>query len=256
MVPRFLFAGLVAWAALAAPAQAPEAPPKKPDAAPEKSEAPPEKPAYEPTSRYVPRDVEGWTVLVHQRLLEGEKKDLGAETLKVLAAHLHLVNRMVPAKALERLRQVRIWVEADSKDVVCMCYHPSREWLADHGFNPEKAKGVELGGPANFLSWTKHQFAMVLHELAHGYHHQVLGYDRADVKEAYERAKESKSYDDVLYFDGTRKRAYAMNNDQEYFAETTEAFFGTNDMYPFVRAELKVHDPGMYDVLRKAWGVE
>jgi hypothetical protein len=42
----------------------------------------------------------------------------------------------------------------------------------------------------------------------------------------------------------------------EYFAEATEAFFGTNDYYPFVRSELKVHDPKMYDVLKEAWGAK
>jgi hypothetical protein len=47
-----------------------------------------------------------------------------------------------------------------------------------------------------------------------------------------------------------------MNNIEEYFAESTEAFFGTNDFYPFVRAELKEFDPRMEAVLRKAWGVD
>jgi hypothetical protein len=46
-----------------------------------------------------------------------------------------------------------------------------------------------------------------------------------------------------------------MNNEQEYFAETTEAFFGTNDFYPFVRAELKAHDPDMYAVLCEVWEI-
>ena len=45
-----------------------------------------------------------------------------------------------------------------------------------------------------------------------------------------------------------------MNSDQEYFAESSEAFFGTNDFYPFVGAELKQHDPRMYEVLERAWG--
>ena len=33
----------------------------------------------------------------------------------------------------------------------------------------------------------------------------------------------------------TEEKAYALNNPQEYFAEATEAFFGTNDFYPFVQ---------------------
>jgi hypothetical protein len=40
----------------------------------------------------------------------------------------------------------------------------------------------------------------------------------------------------------------------EYFAETTEAFFGTNDFFPFVRSELRRHDPGGYELLKKLWG--
>ena len=44
-----------------------------------------------------------------------------------------------------------------------------------------------------------------------------------------------------------------MTNPQEYFAETTEAFFGKNDFYPFTREELKKHDPKMFALLKKVW---
>jgi len=40
----------------------------------------------------------------------------------------------------------------------------------------------------------------------------------------------------------------------EYFAESTEAFFGTNDFYPFVRPELREFDPEMFNLLTKLWG--
>ena len=42
----------------------------------------------------------------------------------------------------------------------------------------------------------------------------------------------------------------------EYFAETTEAFFGRNDFFPFTRGELKTHDPDMFELLGKLWRVE
>jgi hypothetical protein len=45
-----------------------------------------------------------------------------------------------------------------------------------------------------------------------------------------------------------------MTDPKEYFAEATEAYFGVNDFYPFVRAELHEHDPGMYQLLEKIWG--
>ena len=42
----------------------------------------------------------------------------------------------------------------------------------------------------------------------------------------------------------------------EYFAELSESYFGTNDFYPFIRAELKVHDPRGFEVLKAAWARE
>ncbi len=56
-----------------------------------------------------------------------------------------------------------------------------------------------------------------------------------------------------MYYSGRKSRAYGMNNPMEYFAELSEAYFGTNDMYPFVRAEVKVHDPKTYALLGKLW---
>ena len=60
----------------------------------------------------------------------------------------------------------------------------------------------------------------------------------------------------VLHINGSTKRAYALNNDKEYFAECSEAFFGTNDFYPFVRSELKEHDSTMHALLRRLWELE
>jgi hypothetical protein len=96
---------------------------------------------------------------------------------------------------------------------------------------------------------------MVLHELAHGYHDKVLGYDDADVRAVYDAAKEAKAYESVLHIDGGKKRHYALTNDKEYFAEASEAYFGTNDFFPFVRAELRQHDPRGFAMIEKAWGV-
>ena len=39
----------------------------------------------------------------------------------------------------------------------------------------------------------------------------------------------------------------------EYFAEASEAYFGTNDFYPYVRSELAEHDPALFELLGKFW---
>ena len=210
---------------------------------------------FDPIDRYVEKQIEGWKVLVHQVLLTPEHRELCDQTLKLLDDHLYRIARVVPEKALTKLRQIPIWVELAHPKHPCMCYHVSADWLRENGMNPQKASAVEIANAKNFLKWTHEQPWMVLHELAHGYHHQVLGYDHKEIHACYEEAKASKSYESVLHWDGRKVRAYALTNDQEYFAELTEAYFGTNDFYPFVRAEVKQHDPKMYQILEKVWGV-
>jgi hypothetical protein len=210
---------------------------------------------YSPTSDYTVRKIEGWKVLVNNELLSGHAR-LAQNVLKLLKHQLYQISRVVPQEALKELRRVPIWVEYKAPEHRCMCYHPSKQWLTNNSFNPEKARSVEIANVENFLKWTLDQPWMVMHELAHAYHHRLLGYDNTEIKHLYQKAVESRQYESVLHISGQSKRAYALNNDQEYFAESTEAFFGTNDFYPFVRCELQQHDPNTYQLLKKLWKVE
>ena len=101
--------------------------------------------------------------------------------------------------------------------------------------------------------WAKHPY-VVLHELAHSFHDQVLGFDQPAIIAAYNDVKEKGIYEKVLLYTGATVRHYGLSNHKEYFAEATEAYFGVNDFYPFVRAELKQHDPGMFSLMEKFWG--
>ena len=92
---------------------------------------------------------------------------------------------------------------------------------------------------------------MVLHELAHAYHFRVFGYDDQALKVRWEAARDSGIYDRVPHLQGMTKKHYAMNNPMEYFAELSESNFGTNDFYPFVRAELKKYDPEGFELIRR-----
>jgi hypothetical protein len=210
---------------------------------------------YTPTSDYTIQEIEGWKVLVNDEL-SSNHPDLAEKVLKLLGHQLYQITRVVPDEALKELRRIPIWVEYKAPRHACMCYHPNKQWLIDHDFNPEKERSVEIANAENFLTWTIGQPWMVMHELAHSYHHCVLGYDNAEIKEAYDKAVKSGRYESVLHINGKLRRAYALNNDQEYFAEATEAFLGTNDFYPFVRSELQQHDPNMYQLLKKVWKAE
>ena len=139
---------------------------------------PPASSAFDPTSAYREQQIEGWRVLVNERLLADT--NLCERTLKLLAAQLYQIVRAVPPEPLAKLRQIPIWVERSSAQFPCMCYHESRDWLSTHGVNPEKTGAVELANPETFLAWTRDQPWMVLHELAHGYHQRFLGRSRGD----------------------------------------------------------------------------
>ena len=212
-----------------------------------------ETPPFEPTGSYSKEALEGWPIYI-SRAFGDEHKDLLDRTLAELRAQLFEITRVVPNDALARLREVPIWVEYRDRDTPCMCYHPSKEWLSGNGYNPDKEKGVEIAHAETFLKWTHDQPWMVLHELAHSYHDRVLNFDNAEVKSAYEAAVKSGQYKKVLHINGRHVDHYALTNEKEYFAECSEAYFGTNDFYPFVRAELVEVDPAMAKLLEKLWG--
>ncbi len=249
------FVWIPAALVLLAPCRLPAEEPS-PSPVPAEAASPDRKIPYDPTDRYEARELEGFRVLVHRDLLEREA-ELGKKVLKLLESQLFAVTRAVPAEALGKLRRIAIWAELREPHHPCMAYHPDAGWLREHDMNPEKAGCVEIANARNFLIWCHDQPWMVLHELAHGYHHQFLpgGYDNADLIEAHRRAVESGRYDAVLKIQGRTEPAYAKTNPMEYFAEASEAYFGTNDFYPFVRAELKQHDPDMYRLVERLWGV-
>ena len=205
-----------------------------------------------PASQYEVRTIEGWTVHVNRILLR-EQAPVGADALKVLAGKLYDITRVVPERRCAELKKVPIWLGVDDGPNDRAQYHPSPDWLKKHGFNPEKAKAVEIGNAARFVQTAIDQPSMVLHELAHAYHDQVLRFDHPGIRKAYDDAKASGAYESVLRISGAKERHYALTDPQEYFAEGTEAFFGTNDFYPFVRAELRRHDPGLYKLLEEIW---
>jgi hypothetical protein len=208
---------------------------------------------FVPTSEYATRTSEGWTIRVDRRLLAPDQ-ELGAKALQLLDDQLRGILRVVPAKAVDALRKVPIWMGVDEGTGAGAEYHPSGEWLRSHGYNPDKAKGVEIGEAATFLREIRRQPMLMLHELAHAYHDQVLGFEHPAVKAAYAAAKTSGRYEKVLFWNGKTVRHYALTDAKEYFAECSEAFFGTNDFYPFVRAELREFDPEIVRVLHEAWG--
>lgn len=203
------------------------------------------------------RKIEGWTVFIDNRLLEGESKAAGDHALRILANRLYDIKHVVPAETVKRLQQVPIWLDQSHGKLRPAQYHPSAGWLKANGFSEKLARCVHIPVASEFSS-VNHQRVQpwsVLHELAHAYHDQVLGFDHAEIKAAFVRFKESGKYENVLHINGKKTKHYALTNEKEFFAELSESFFGHNDFFPFNRAELQREEPEIYTLLAKVWGV-
>jgi hypothetical protein len=215
--------------------------------------APPEAVRFTPTADYQSREVCGVKVLVHPEVRKHpDEADLAFEELE---AQLKRLEDVVPQPALAELKKVRIWIEWEAKPNGAAEFHVSKDWLVEHGYNPEKEKSVEINNCRNFVKWSRDgQPWMMMHELAHAYHHRALKHKHEKLDAAFQHAVDEKLYESVAYFRSDEKRkAYAITNVDEYFAELTESYFGRNDFYPFQRAELKQHDPRGFAALEEIW---
>jgi hypothetical protein len=206
------------------------------------------------------REISGWKVHIQMKLLETEREDT-EHALKLLQKMLDEIVRVVPAEAVVELRKVPLYFSPAYQPKRSGAeFHPAAGWLRENGRDPAMARAVEFSGVADFEAEMNRMPNFALHELAHAYHHRFLkdGFDNAELKAAYDRAKAGGKYERVERWHGNGKknsfeRAYGMTNPMEYFAESTEAYFVRNDFFPFTREELQQHDPVMASLLEKLW---
>lgn len=202
----------------------------------------------------------GWTMHLHDQLWQDEAGQAATKKmLRLLSGQLKRVIKTIPAAAVERLRKVPVWINPEYEKTRPRCeYHPGAAWLRSNGRDPMMAKAVEITNVEKFEFENRRMPYLMLHELAHAYHDQVLGFDEPRVIATYELARDSGSYESVRRFTGVKTvkdKAYAISNHKEYFAESTEAYFGKNDFFPFDKSELRNHDPQIHALVGKLWGV-
>jgi hypothetical protein len=217
---------------------------------PAKKPAAPAKP-----NSHTDRKVEGWTVRVDDRLLTGPDAALGARALRFLECKLSDIKVVLPADKVKKLQSVVIVMDLTHGNLGPMQYHPSAGWLKANGYSADLAKCVHIPRAADLPTKRNinEQPWVILHELAHAYHDQVLGFDEPRIKEAYENYKKSRHGEKTLLYNGSRVKHYALTNPMEFFAEMTEAYFGVNDFFPFNRAELREAEPEIHALLSTIW---
>lgn len=215
-----------------------------------------------PESVHGTRTLRCWTLHVNRELLAADAQ-LTAKAIALLDRQLEKITRVVPKAVMTKLQKVPLYFNPEYPGVRPSAeYHPGAEWLRKNDRDPAMAKSVEFTNVRIFETEVNRMPWFVLHELAHAYHDRELpkGFGNPQIAGAYVRAKESGKYDKAERHFGngkpnTREKAYALTNPMEYFAETTEAYFGRNDFFPFTSDELKKLDPEMFELLGNLWQV-
>ena len=205
---------------------------------------------------YTVREIEGWNVRIDNRLLSGDAAPIGEQALKVLNAKLVNITLLVAEEPLAKLRAVTIEMDLDYGGLSPMQYHNDAGWLRDNGYSENLAKCVHIPIAEHLMStYDNHRMPLViLHELSHAYHDQVLGFDEPRIKAAWKKFCDSGKYKSVLTSPGHMHEHYGLTNQMEFFAEMTETYFGSNDFYPFVAGELKKDEPEIYALMSEIWG--
>lgn len=199
--------------------------------------------------------LEGWTIEWDPEITTPEDQNFSGEIQKVLSNHLQRIKYLLPQDRVKTLQTLLIRVDKKHQ-LSNMQYHPNKGWLLKNGYDPTLEKRVHIPRAENLLkrsTWQKHPY-VILHELAHAYHDQILGFENKEIIDAYQRSEKARLYERVLLFKGGKTRHYARTNHKEFFAEMTESYVGMNDFFPFVRAELKEHDPETFALMEKIWG--
>ncbi len=185
-----------------------------------------------------------------------EDKLLFDRIWELVRRDIQLIEYMLPVHFIDALENTAIYFNKEfyilEEEGRGLCFHPSAQWLIEHGNIAEKEQQIECYKASDYCEWHNDQPMMILHEYAHAIHYKI-GWERQDVVEAFGKALESKMYERVKDIRGGETRHYCLTNHLEYFAECSEAYWGKNDYFPFNRDELKQFDKEGYKLMVKIW---
>eukprot|EP00638_Chattonella_subsalsa_P009620 CAMPEP_0117736168 /NCGR_PEP_ID=MMETSP0947-20121206/1764_1 /TAXON_ID=44440 /ORGANISM="Chattonella subsalsa, Strain CCMP2191" /LENGTH=337 /DNA_ID=CAMNT_0005551397 /DNA_START=287 /DNA_END=1297 /DNA_ORIENTATION=+ len=146
-----------------------------------------------------------------------------------------------------------------------MCVHPGKNWLVENGMSPKKLNGIEIYSAREYLEERKKYPLYLLHEMAHVFHlhYPEGGYDNKEIIQVYDAAMRSGCYEKVTLRGHDQDvffKAYACENQMEYFAEISTAFFSEkesdrsgNKWSPYTKSELKQIDTEGFELCNKVW---
>lgn len=214
-----------------------------------------------PTISYEVFSISGIDVLISPKITKDKK--LKKRTIDRLTRQIDSAHRLLPKLRIAELKPLRIWVELNSRQSGYAEYHAYKNWLQEHHKNPDKFKGIEITNISNYLKWSSGDpliSSVLVHEIAHAYFHSLTEQQRKDVFNVYLKAVGEGLYRNVLRLGSnnngrpvTINRAWALQDEWEYFSELSESIFAKNDYFPHTSRELERYDPSGYKLIKSLW---
>jgi Ricin-type beta-trefoil lectin domain-like len=184
-----------------------------------------------------------------------EEKDT-KEIMAMISEKLEEITNAINPDHLKILRNVPIWLafkKNTTNNALAWC-HVSEDWLVNNGYPAQMVNSVEVCHIRNFIDFQQNQpYNVILHEMGHAYHYSLSQELKNKITAAYRNAVKSKKYERVVDFTGQVTRHYALDNEDEYFAELTTTFFSRGYYVPFTKQELKEFDPMGYKLMQELW---
>lgn len=185
----------------------------------------------------------GWTVLL-ERKLSDRYTTLADQAMAHLENQLDRAAAALPRPAMAELRKIQVFLSLDAGRGA-----PIRYVWPESGSEGR----LEITHAQGFIDAAQGRPWLVMHELAHAYHHRVLGGSSPAVLKAYQDAQKIGAYNQVRWANGKTGRSNALSSEREFFAELTRSFYGRSDYYPFVREEFQQHDLASSRMIEAAW---
>ena len=208
---------------------------------------------------YTPKLVEGFTVLLSDETMQHlDDPKFKKKPVEVLAQEFKAITAAMPAKSIKILQGLLFFVEWDNRETLrngragralAVYYGGHQLSMLAKGMPPLKAKNITVLSMQSLAA--EHQpevdsgRCVMLHEIAHAVHDQLLGFKNATIFAAYKQALERKFVD---------RDAYAATNEMEFFAEMTCAYYDQLDYHPKTREALQKLDPVTFKVMEEVWG--
>ncbi|NBY02795.1 MAG: hypothetical protein EBQ87_12565 [Planctomycetes bacterium] len=200
--------------------------------------------------KYSTYSIENFKCFISEEVMEQNSGSAWTnKPVDLLAKALRRVNEVYPENAKVLFHKTFIFVDWDKPGALGL-YSQGPRGPSDPKthFNCIDINGMKLVTEKNNdkkLQPNNAATLVLLHELAHCYHHQVLGWNHELIKDAYQNAKNQKLFD---------LKSYLMSSDKEYFAELTTAYLDKHLSIPRSREEIKEKDIQGYGLMQKIWG--